>query len=62
MLPFQVGERFFEVSDKIFGDLGLDDHIVNVSFDVAVDLLIEAHLDGPLIGHPTFLSPKDMVV
>ena len=55
---FQVGERFFEVSDKIFGDLGLDDHIVNVSFDVAADLLIEAHLDGPLIGRPGVLESE----
>ena len=58
MVPFQVGEHFFEVSDEIIGGLGLDDHIVNVSFDVAADLLIEAHLDGPLVGHPGVLESK----
>ena len=49
-VPFQVGKRFLEVDDKIVGGLGLDDHIVDVSFDVVADLLVEAHLDGPLIG------------
>ena len=28
--------------------LELDDHIIDVSFDVVAYLLIEAHLDGPL--------------
>ena len=52
----------FEVGDEVIGGLRLDDHIVDVSFDVAADLLIEAHLDGPLISRPAFLSLKDMVV
>ena len=51
-----------EVGNKIVGGPGLDDHIVDVSLDVAVDLLIEAHLNGPLIGSLTFLSPKDIVM
>ena len=46
----QVGERFFEVGDEIIGGLRLDNHIIDVSFDIAVDLLIKANLDGPLIG------------
>ena len=50
MVSFQVGECFLEVGDKIVGGLRLDDHIIDVSFNVAADLLIEAHLDGPLIG------------
>ena len=50
MLPFQVGEHFFEVGDKIIGGLGLDDHIIDVSFDVVADLLIKAHPDCPLVG------------
>ena len=41
-VPFQVGERFLKVDDKIIGGLRLDDHIVDVSFDVAAYLLIEA--------------------
>ena len=28
------------------------------SFDIAADLLIEAHLDGPLIGHLSILESK----
>ena len=59
MVPFQVGKCFFEVSDKIIGGLGLDDHIINVSFDVAADLLIEAHLSGPLIGRPSVLESEE---
>ena len=51
-------ERFFEVSNEIIDGLGLDDHIINVSFDVADDLLIEAHLDGPLVGHLGVLESK----
>ena len=42
----------------IIGGLGLDDHIVDVSFDIAADLLIEAHLDGPLIGRPSVLESE----
>ena len=53
---------FFEVSDEIVGGFGLDDHIIDVSFDVAAYLLVKAHLDGPLVGHMAFLSPNDMVV
>ena len=55
---FQVGERFFEVGDKIVGGLGLDDHIVDVSFNVVAYLLIEAHLDGPLVGRPDVLESE----
>ena len=48
----------FEVGDKIIGGLGLDDHIVDVSFDVVADLLIKAHLDSPLISHPHVLESE----
>ena len=51
LILFQVGESFFEVGDVIIGSLGLDDHIIDVCFDVVAYLLIEAHLDGPLVGH-----------
>ena len=53
---FQVGERFIEVGDKIIGGLRLDDHIIDVTFDVAANLLIEAHLDGLLIGRSSVLE------
>ena len=46
----KVGEGFLKVDDKIINGLGFDDHIIDVGFDIAVDLLVEAHLDGPLIS------------
>ena len=48
----------FEVGDKVVSGLGLDDHIVNVSFDIATNLLVEAHLDSPLISHPSVLESE----
>ena len=48
----------FEVDDEIIGGLGLDDHNVDVSFDFVADLLIKAHVDGPLVGHPSVLESK----
>ena len=58
MVLFKVGEHFFEVRDKIVGGPRLDDHIADVSFDVAADLLIEAHLDGPLVGRPSIFESE----
>ena len=49
---------FLRGGDKIIGGLGHDDHIINVSFNVAADLLIEAHLDSPLISCPGVLESK----
>ena len=46
------------VEDKIVGDLCLDDHIIDVGFDVTVNLLVEAHMDSPLIGRPSVLESK----
>ena len=54
----QVGESFFKVGDKVVGGLSLDDHIIDVGFDVAADLLIEAHLDGPLLCRPDVLESE----
>ena len=51
-------QTFFKVGDEIVGGLGLDDHIVDVSFDVAAYLLIKAHLDGPLVGRPGVLESE----
>ena len=33
-------------------------HIVDVSFDIVADLLIEAHLDGPLVCRPGVLESE----
>ena len=38
--------------------LGLDDHIIHVGFDIAVQLLSEVELDCPLIGSHHILQPK----
>ena len=54
----QVGEHFFEVGDKIIGGSRFDDHIVDVSFDVPAYLLVEAHLDGPLVGLPSIFQSE----
>ena len=43
---------------RFIGGLGLDDHIVDVSFDVVAYLLIEAHLDGRLVGRSGVLDSK----
>ena len=48
----------FEVGDKVVSGLGLDNHVIDVSFDIAANLLVEAHLDGPLIGSPRVLESK----
>ena len=50
--------KVFEVGDKVVDGLGLDDHVIYVSFDIAADLLVEAHLDGPLIGRPGVLESE----
>ena len=50
MVLVQVGESFLEVGDKIVSGLSLDDHIIDVGFDVAADLLVKARLDSPLVG------------
>ena len=50
MVHFQVGEHFLDVGDVIIGGLGLDNHIIDVSFNIVAYLLIETHLDGPLVG------------
>jgi len=49
---FRVDECFFEIGDETIGGFGLDDHIVDVSFDVVTYPLVKAHLDGPLVGRP----------
>ena len=57
---FSGWQRFLKVGDKIVGGLRLDDHIIDVSFDVGANLLIEAHLDGPLIGRPSILESEGL--
>ena len=58
MVFVRVGEGFFKVGDKVVGGFSLDDHVVDVGFDVAADLLVEAHLDSPLIGCPCVLESE----
>ena len=58
MVLVRVGEGFFKVGDKIVGGFGLDNHVVDVGFDIAADLLVEAHMDSPLIGRPSVLESE----
>ena len=58
MVLVQIGKSFFEVDDKVIDYLGFDDHVIDVGFDIAADLLVEAHLNGPLIGSPSVLESE----
>jgi hypothetical protein len=47
----KVGEGLSEVGDEVVLSGGLDDHIVDIGFDVLADLGFQALLDGLLVGH-----------
>jgi hypothetical protein len=51
-----------EVSDEIVLGGGLEDHVVDIGFDVLADLGFQALLDGLLVGRSTFSWPKVMAV
>ena len=55
---FSGWRTFFQVGDETVGGFGLDDYIIDVSFDIVAYLLIKAHLDGPLVGHPGVLESE----
>ena len=58
LVYFPGFENFGEVSDEGVSSLRLNHHVIDVSLDVAADLLIEVHLDGPFIGHPGVLESE----
>ena len=49
MVHSQVGEGFRKVGDEVIPRLGLDNHVVNISFHVAVELGLQTFLDHPLV-------------
>jgi hypothetical protein len=56
--PSQAVECFLEISDELIMESGLHDHVIHVSFNVAVQLIREAQLDGPLVGGSCVLQPE----
>ena len=46
------------IGDEGVGISGLDDHIIHVSFDVFVELILEASLDSSLVGSTSILQPE----
>jgi hypothetical protein len=38
--------------------LGLDDHVIHIGFNILVELLLEAGLDGSLVGGAGVLQPE----
>jgi hypothetical protein len=56
--PSQAIEGPLEISNELVVGSGLDDHVIHVSFNVAVQLIREAQLDGPLIGGSCVLQPE----
>jgi hypothetical protein len=58
----QAIERFLEISDKVIGISSHNDDVIHISLNVAMELIFEAHLDGPLVGSADVFSPKDSLV
>jgi hypothetical protein len=54
----EVGEGLGEVGDEVVFISGLDDHIVDVSFDVLANLGFQALLDGLLVGHSNIFEAE----
>jgi hypothetical protein len=54
----EVGEGFSQVVEQVVCFCGLDDNVVDVDFDVATDLLLQACLHAPLIGGSRIFEPE----
>jgi hypothetical protein len=54
----EVGEGLGEVGDEVVLNGGLDDHVVDVGFDVLADLGFHAILDGLLVGRSSVLEAE----
>jgi hypothetical protein len=57
VLP-QRCESIFKISDEHDRASGLENHIIHVSFNVLVELLLEAGLDSSLLGSIGVLQPE----
>jgi hypothetical protein len=51
-------ESLFKIGDERVGVSGLDDHVIHVSFDILVELPLEAGLDSSLVGSSGVLQPE----
>jgi hypothetical protein len=47
-----------EVGDEVVFINGLDNHVINVGFDVLADLGFQALLDGLMVGRSSVLKPE----
>jgi hypothetical protein len=54
----EVGEGFAQIVEQVVCFPGLDDDIIDIYFDVADDLLLQASLHAPLIGGSSVLQAK----
>jgi hypothetical protein len=54
----EVGEGMSEVGDEVVFASGLDDHVVDVGFNVLADLGFQALLDGLLVGRSNVLEAE----
>jgi hypothetical protein len=56
--PSQAVESLLKIKDEFIVGSGLDDHVIHVGFNVAVQLVHEAQLDGPLVDGSCVLQPE----
>jgi hypothetical protein len=54
----EVDEGLSEVCDEVVLGSGLDDHVIDVGFDVLANLGFQALLDGLLIGRSSVLEAE----
>jgi hypothetical protein len=51
-------EGLLKIGDERVGVSGLDGHVIHISFDVLVELLLEVGLDSSLVGSTGILRPE----
>ena len=51
-------EDFFQVSNKLILGLGFEDDIINISVNIAMQLVGKTQLYRPLVGGSCILQPK----
>jgi hypothetical protein len=54
----EVGEGLGEVGNEVVFVGGLENHVVNVGFDVLADLRLQTLLDGLLVGRSSVLKAQ----
>jgi hypothetical protein len=56
VVAIEIGEGFTQIVEQAIYFSGLDDDVVDVDFDVAAYLLLQAGLHAPLIGGSSILQ------